>query len=96
MLPAARKKTQWGWWALLAAILLVVLVAGIVLVAKMLGSGNGSPPHNGQPQSQVFPGRQVPAEQSSSGYPAETPGTTDDGRQGIMTTPWTEWNGIQR
>ncbi|ADJ41876.1 serine/threonine protein kinase [Amycolatopsis mediterranei S699] len=97
MLPAARKKTQWGWWALLAAILLVVLVAGIVLVAKMLGAGNGSPPHNGQTQSQVFPGRQVPAEQSSGGYPADTPGTTtDDGRQGIMTTPWTEWNGIQR
>jgi serine/threonine protein kinase len=97
MLPAPRRKTQWGWWALLAAILLVVLVAGIVLVAKMLGGGNGSPPHNGQPQSQVFPGRQVPAEQSSSGYPADTPGTTtDDGRQGIMTTPWTEWNGIQR
>ncbi|MEU4518536.1 serine/threonine-protein kinase [Amycolatopsis sp. NPDC024027] len=97
MLPAPRRKTQWGWWALLAAILLVVLVAGIVLVAKMLGGGNGSPSHNGQPQSQVFPGRQVPAEQSSSGYPADTPGTTiDDGRQGIMTTPWTEWNGIQR
>ncbi|MEV6440608.1 serine/threonine-protein kinase [Amycolatopsis sp. NPDC051716] len=97
MLPAPRRKTQWGWWALLAAILLVVLVAGIVLVAKMLGGGNGSPPQNGQPQSQVVPGRQVPAEQSSSGYPADSPGTTtDDGRQGIMTTPWTEWNGIQR
>ncbi|GHG04656.1 MULTISPECIES: serine/threonine-protein kinase [Amycolatopsis] len=97
MLPAARKKTQWGWWALLAAILLVVLVAGIVLVAKMLGGGgSGSPPHTGQTQSQVLPGRQAPAEQSSSVYPAGTPGTTDDGRQGIMTTPWTEWNGIQR
>ncbi|WP_206784179.1 serine/threonine-protein kinase [Amycolatopsis sp. MtRt-6] len=96
MLPAARKKTQWGWWALLAAILLVVLVAGIVLVAKMLGGGTGSPTQNGQTQSQVVPGRQVPAEQPSSVYPADTPGTTDDGRQGIMTTPWTEWNGTQR
>ncbi|MGW4058871.1 serine/threonine-protein kinase [Amycolatopsis sp. NPDC004747] len=96
MPPAPRKKTQWGWWALLAAILLVVLVAGIVLVAKMLGAGSGAPPHNGQPQSQVVPGRQVPAEQSSSFYPADTPGTTDAGRQGLMTTPWTEWNGIQR
>jgi eukaryotic-like serine/threonine-protein kinase len=97
MLPAARKKTQWGWWALLAAILLVVLVAGIVLVAKMLsssGGGNGSPPQNGQPQSQVVPGRQVPAEEPAGS--ASTPGTTDDGRQGIMTTPWTEWNGTQR
>src|SRR5256885_935967 len=36
MVPVARKKSQWGWWALLAAILLVVLVAGIVLVAKMI------------------------------------------------------------
>ncbi|HET6709307.1 serine/threonine-protein kinase [Amycolatopsis sp.] len=96
MLPAARKKTQWGWWALLAAILLVVLVAAIVLVAKMLGGGTGSPSQNGQTQSQVVPGRQVPAEQPSSFYPAGTPGSTEDGRQGIMTTPWTEWNGIQR
>ncbi|MEU0530445.1 serine/threonine-protein kinase [Amycolatopsis tolypomycina] len=95
MLPAARKKTQWGWWALLAAILLVVLVAGIVLVAKMLGGGTGSPSQNGQPQSQVVPGRQVPAEQPSS-FSAGAPGRTDDGRQGLMTTPWTEWNGIQR
>ncbi|WP_410562746.1 serine/threonine-protein kinase [Amycolatopsis sp. cmx-4-61] len=98
MVPAARKKTQWGWWALLAAILLVVLVAGIVLVAKMLGGGNGSPPHNGQTQSQVVPGRQVPAgEPAASGAgSASPPGTTDDGRHGIMTTPWTEWNGTQR
>jgi serine/threonine protein kinase len=87
MVPAARKKTPWGWWALLAAILLVVLVAAIVLVAKMIGS-SGSPSHSGQTTSQVVPGRQPPAE--------DTPGTTDDGRQGIMTTPWTEWNGTQR
>ncbi|WP_410587417.1 serine/threonine-protein kinase [Amycolatopsis sp. lyj-23] len=98
MVPAARKKTQWGWWALLAAILLVVLVAGIVLVAKMLGGGNGSPPHNGQTQSQVVPGRQAPAEEpaASGAGSASPPGTTDDGRHGIMTTPWTEWNGTQR
>ncbi|MEV7093005.1 serine/threonine-protein kinase [Amycolatopsis sp. NPDC051045] len=96
MVPAPRKKTQWGWWALLAAILLVVLVAGIVLVAKMLGGG-GSPPHTGQTQSEVVPGRQAPAEEpGSSAGAASTPGTTDDGQQGIMTTPWTEWNGTQR
>ncbi|MCR6486193.1 serine/threonine protein kinase [Amycolatopsis sp. OK19-0408] len=97
MAPAARKKTQWGWWALLAAILLVVLVAGIVLIAKMIGS-SGSPPHTGQTSSQVVPGRQPPTEEppASSAYPADTPGTTDDGQQGIMTTPWTEWNGTQR
>jgi serine/threonine protein kinase len=97
MVPVARKKSQWGWWALLAAILLVVLVAGIVLIAKMIGS-SGSPPHTGQTQSQVFPGRQPPAEESpaSGASPADTPGTTDDGQQGIMTAPWTEWNGTQR
>ncbi|HEY3468408.1 MAG TPA: serine/threonine-protein kinase [Amycolatopsis sp.] len=97
MAPAARKKSQWGWWALLAAILLVVLVAAIVLVAKMLGS-SGSPPHTGQTSSQVVPGRQPPTEEppASSAYPADTPGTTDDGQQGIMTAPWTEWNGTQR
>ncbi|WP_372667599.1 serine/threonine-protein kinase [Amycolatopsis kentuckyensis] len=97
MVPVTRKKSQWGWWALLAAILLVVLVAGIVLVAKMIGS-SGSPPHPGQTQSQVVPGRQPPAEEPpvSSAYPADTPGTTDDGQQGIMTAPWTEWNGTQR
>ncbi|MGW5715660.1 serine/threonine-protein kinase [Amycolatopsis sp. NPDC003865] len=97
MVPVPRKKSQWGWWALLAAILLVVLVAAIVLVAKMIGS-SGSPPHTGQTQSQVVPGRQPPAEQppASSAYPADAPGTTDDGQQGIMTAPWTEWNGTQR
>ncbi|WP_328446619.1 serine/threonine-protein kinase [Amycolatopsis sp. NBC_00438] len=100
MVPVTRKKSQWGWWALLAAILLVVLVAGIVLIAKMIGgSGSGSQQHGGQTTSQVVPGRQPPAEDppaSSSAYPADTPGTTDDGQQGIMNTPWTEWNGTQR
>jgi serine/threonine protein kinase len=97
VVPVTRKKSQWGWWALLAAILLVVLVAGIVLIAKMIGS-SGSPQHSSQTTSQVVPGRQPPAEDppASSAYPADTPGTTDDGQQGIMTTPWTEWNGIQR
>jgi serine/threonine-protein kinase len=96
MVPVPRKKSQWGWWALLAAILLVVLVAGIVLVAKMIGS-SGSPPHTGQTSSEVVPGRQPPTEPpATSAYPADTPGTTDDGQQGIMTTPWTEWNGTQR
>ncbi|GAB3139481.1 serine/threonine-protein kinase [Amycolatopsis sp. NPDC004378] len=94
---APRKKSQWGWWALLAAILLVVLVAGIVLVAKMIGS-SGSPPHSSQTTTQVVPGRQPPTEEppASSAYPADTPATTDDGQQGIMTAPWTEWNGTQR
>jgi serine/threonine protein kinase len=98
MVPVTpKKKSQWGWWALLAAILLVVLVAGIVLVAKMIGSSS-APPHTGQTSSQVVPGRQPPAEEppATSVEPADTPGTTDDGPQGIMTTPWTEWNGTQR
>jgi serine/threonine protein kinase len=97
MVPVTRKKTQWGWWALLAAILLVVLVAAIVLVAKMIGS-SGPPSQGGQATSQVVPGRQPPAEQppTSSADAADTPGATDDGQQGIMTTPWTEWNGTQR
>jgi serine/threonine protein kinase len=96
MAPAHRKKSQWGWWALLAAILLVVLVAAIVLVAKMIGS-SGSPPHTSQ-TSQVVPGRQPPAGEppASGALPADSSGTTDDGQQGIMTTPWTEWNGTQR
>jgi len=96
MAPVHRKKSQWGWWALLAAILLVVLVAAIVLVAKMIGS-SGSPPHTSQ-TSQVVPGRQPPAGEppASGALPADSPGTTDDGQQGILTTPWTEWNGTQR
>jgi len=97
MMPVPRRKSQWGWWALLAAILLVVLVAAIVLVAKMIGS-SGSPSYNSQTTSQVVPGRQPSAEEpsGSGALPADIPGTTDDGQQGIMTTPWTEWNGIQR
>ncbi|MEV6874967.1 serine/threonine-protein kinase [Amycolatopsis sp. NPDC051128] len=97
MMPVPKKKSQWGWWALLAAILLVVLVAGIVLVAKMIAN-SGAPPRTGQTTSQVIPGRQPPAEEPSAlgAFPANSRGTTDDGQQGILTTPWTEWNGIQR
>ncbi len=85
--PRPRKRGQWGWWVLLAAILAAVLVAGIVVIAKMFGGPN-TPGHNSAP----FPGRQTT---EPVAYPAGS-GSNDDGRQGIMTTPWTEWNGTQR
>ena len=84
-----RKRGQWGWWVLLAVILAAVLVAGVVVIAKMVGTPAG--PSRGMP----VPDRQT---QELTAYPAESAstGSNDDGQQGIMTTPWTEWNGTQR
>jgi serine/threonine-protein kinase len=90
-----RKRGQWGWWVLLAVILAAVLVAGVVVIAKMVGTPAG-PSRGSAPQTnQPVPDRQT---QELTAYPAESAstGSNDDGQQGIMTTPWTEWNGTQR
>ncbi len=95
------KKTQWGWWVLLAVILIAVLVAGAFLIARLIGSGNGGQPSGVQtseqaPATGTNPARQPP----TSAYPAApTEGTEESAGQvnpGIMSTPWTEWNGTQR
>jgi len=93
--PPPRKRGQWGWWVLLAVILAAVLVAGVVVIAKMVGNPAGPSRGSASQTNQPVPDRQM---QELTAYPAESAGTgsNDDGQQGIMTTPWTEWNGTQR
>ncbi|MFD9891544.1 serine/threonine-protein kinase [Amycolatopsis sp. NPDC059027] len=106
--PAPRRRSQWGWWVLLAVIIVAVLAAGALVAMKLVGSGNGAPPRNVETNEPV-PGGQSPAPAQSLAptmYPVvpygRAPGRAtsgsreNDGRQGIMTTSWTEWNGIQR
>jgi serine/threonine-protein kinase len=96
-----RKRSQWGWWVLLAAIIIAVLVAGVVVLAKVFGGPDPAPVRsNGEQQTtQPVPGG-LPNQAGTplpSAYPAATTSVTDpDGPQGIMTPPWTEWNGTQR
>ncbi|WP_326567446.1 serine/threonine-protein kinase [Amycolatopsis rhabdoformis] len=94
--PVPRRRSQWGWWVLLAVIVVAVIVAAAFVIAKVVGGGNG------QPARSVDTGRPAPVEPAgrpagpTAGGPAE-PGASDkQGLQGIMSTPWTEWNGTQR
>ncbi|WP_037367461.1 serine/threonine-protein kinase [Amycolatopsis orientalis] len=77
------KRNQWGWWVLLAVVIVVVLVAVAFLIARVVSAGNGGPPRSVD---------------NGSGPTSATPAGTSEaqGRQGMMTTPWTEWNGTKR
>jgi len=98
LVPVERKKSQWGWWVLLAGIIIAVLVAAIVVIAKVVGGPPLQPRGNG-PQETTQPAAARAAQDKAPlpAYPAATTGSTEsDGQQGIMTPPWTEWNGTQR
>jgi serine/threonine-protein kinase len=82
---APRRRSQWGWWVLLAVLLIAVLVAGAFFIARVVSRGNG--PSAGSVDTSEPPGRPAPASLATS---------EKQGQQGIMTTPWTEWNGTQR
>ena len=77
------KRNQWGWWVLLAVVIVVVLVALAFLIARVVSSGNGGPPRSVDSGSEP-----------TSATPAGT--SEAQGLQGMMTTPWTEWNGTKR
>ncbi|WP_033291481.1 serine/threonine-protein kinase [Amycolatopsis jejuensis] len=81
-----RRRSQWGWWVLLAVIVVVVLVAATFLIARVAAAGNGEPPES------------VDSVNNGSGPTSATPAGTSapQGLQGMMTTPWTEWNGTKR
>jgi len=98
LVPVERKKSQWGWWVLLAGMIIAVLVAAIVVIAKVVGGPPLQPRGNG-PQETTQPAAARAAQDKAPlpAYPAATTGSTEsDGQQGIMTPPWTEWNGTQR
>ncbi|HWD01077.1 MAG TPA: serine/threonine-protein kinase [Amycolatopsis sp.] len=93
---ASRRRSQWGWWVLLAVIVVAVIVVAAFLIAKAVGTGNGEAPRG------VDTGGPGPVEptggpaQPTAGGPAGKATSEKQGLQGIMTTPWTEWNGTQR
>jgi serine/threonine-protein kinase len=98
--PTPRRRSQWGWWVLLAVLVIAVLVAGAFFIARVVSRGNGQSAGSVD-TSEPSPGRPAPAALLPTGGPA---GSTTVGsgpsekqsQQGIMTTPWTEWNGTQR
>jgi serine/threonine-protein kinase len=90
------KRPQWGWWVLLAVILIAVLVAGAFLIVRLVGSGNGQQ-SGGVETSEQAPasGKTPEGPPPTSAYPA-VPESAGQANPGMMSTPWTEWNGTQR
>ncbi|MGW4482653.1 protein kinase domain-containing protein [Amycolatopsis sp. NPDC004368] len=92
--PVPRRRSQWGWWVLLAVLVVAVIVAAAFVIARVTG--------NAQTPRSVDTGRPTPVEPTgrpagpNAGGPAEPGASEKQGLQGIMTTPWTEWNGTQR
>ncbi|MBB4687182.1 serine/threonine-protein kinase [Amycolatopsis jiangsuensis] len=82
-----RRRGQWGWWVLLAVIVVVVLAAAVFVITRVAASGNGGTPRSVDTRSGPTTGRPTPARTGPSEH---------DGVAGMMTTPWTEWNGTQR
>ncbi|WP_328605543.1 protein kinase [Amycolatopsis sp. NBC_00345] len=95
-----RRRSQWGWWVLLAVLVIAVLAAGAFFIARVVSRGNGQSAGSVD-TSEPSPGRPAPAALQPTGGPAGSttvgagPGEKQS-QQGIMTTPWTEWNGTQR
>jgi serine/threonine-protein kinase len=95
LMPRPRRRSQAGWWVLLVVILVALAVAVAVVVVKLVGSGVSGKPTTTEQRPGGLPAiTSVPA-----GGPPDhvAPGQTQsEGPQGMMTTPWTEWNGTQK
>ncbi|GAA3535221.1 serine/threonine-protein kinase [Amycolatopsis ultiminotia] len=88
--PVPRRRAQWGWWVLLAVIIVVVLAAAAFVIARAVGNG-------GNPRSvDTSSGPTAARPNTVRQHPARTGPSEHDDLQGMMTTPWTEWNGTQR
>jgi serine/threonine-protein kinase len=85
LMPPPRK-SHTGLWVLLAVILVALVVGGGLVIVKLISSGNGQQPVERQPTTQPI----RPPEHTTQGL------TENFGPQGMVTTPWTEWNGTQR
>jgi serine/threonine-protein kinase len=86
MLMPPPRKSHTGLWVLLAVILIALVVGGGLAILKLVSPGNGRQPVERQSTSQPI----RPPEHTTQGL------TETFGPQGMMTTPWTEWNGTQR
>jgi serine/threonine-protein kinase len=86
---------------LLAVVLVALAVGGALVIAKLVNTGNGDRPVERQSSTPTAlpTGRQParPAEPINGPPDHTTQGQIENyGGQGMMTTPWTEWNGTQR
>ncbi|RJQ90693.1 serine/threonine-protein kinase [Amycolatopsis panacis] len=85
--PVPRKRSQWGWWVALAVLVAVALAAAVFVFTRTLSDGNGASAPSVHTTSGPTTGRPNQARSGSSEH---------GGQAGMMTTPWTEWNGTQR
>jgi hypothetical protein len=101
-MPPPPRRSHTGLWVALAVILVALVVGGVLVIAKLVSTGNGDQPVERQPTTSptALPTgpRQVRSAEPTSGPPNETTQgqTENNGSQGMINTPWTEWNGTQR
>jgi serine/threonine protein kinase len=102
MPPPPPRRSHTGLWVALAVILVALVVGGVLVIAKLVSTGNGDQPVERQPTTAPTPlptgPQQVRPAEPTSGPPDETTQgqTENNGSQGMINTPWTEWNGTQR
>jgi serine/threonine-protein kinase len=98
IMPMPPRKNHTGWWVLLAVIFVALLVGGTFFIVKLVSLGNGQQPVVRQTTTQhIGPTSGRPAEPTNGPPDHATEGPNEYfGPQGMMSTPWTEWNGTQR
>jgi serine/threonine-protein kinase len=96
--PMPPRKSHTGLWVLLAVIFVALLVGGTLFIVKLVSLGNGQQPVVRQTTTQhIGPTPARPAEPTNGPPDHTTQGPNEYfGPQGMMSTPWTEWNGTQR
>lgn len=77
-----RRRSHTGLWVALVVAVVLIVTAAVLVIVKVAGGGD-LPPANEQPD--VRP--------TGSAYEPTQPA---EGPQGMMSTPWTEWNGTQK
>jgi tRNA A-37 threonylcarbamoyl transferase component Bud32 len=100
-MPPPRRRNHTGLWVLLAVVLVALAVGGALVIAKLVNTGNGDRPVERQSSTPTAlptgPQPARPAEPINGPPDHTTQGQIENyGGQGMMTTPWTEWNGTQR
>jgi tRNA A-37 threonylcarbamoyl transferase component Bud32 len=101
-MPPPQRRGHTGLWVALAVILVALVVGGALLIAKLVSAGNGNQPVERQPITSptalpTGPQQVRPAVPTNGPPDDTTQGQTEiNGSQGMINTPWTEWNGTQR
>jgi serine/threonine-protein kinase len=101
-MPPPPRRSHTGLWVTLAVILVALVVGGTLIIAKLVSTGNGNQPVERQSTTSptalpTGPQQVRPAEPTHGPTASTTQGRTEtNGPQGMINTPWTEWNGTQR